>query len=219
MSRSRLPRFVVLASLALASLAAGHELIYLLSHGPGEGYAVAMREGGHDRYWTSFVLIVLAVVACLVAITAAQLLRLRRLAARTAIGGLSVRDAATTRYLRLLGALWLKVAAVAVVGYLLQENVETVSAGGPLPGFGVISGEHALAMPILTAVGLVVAAVGALVGWRREILLARLRSGFRPRRQDARAIRRPTAVNRPRLGREGRRNGVRAPPGIVPHLA
>lgn len=219
MSRTRLPRFVVLASLALASLAAGHELIYLLAHGPGEGYAAAMREGGHDRYWTSFVLVVLAVVACLVAVAAAQLLRLRRLAVGVAIGGLSVRDAPTTRYLRLLGPLWLKVAAVAVVGYLLQENVETVSAGGPLPGFGVISGKHALAVPILVAVSLVVAAVGALVGWRREILLARLRSGFRPRRQDARTTRRPTPVDRPRHGCEGRRNGVRAPPERLPHLA
>lgn len=219
MSRSRLPRFVVLASLALASLAAGHELIYLLAHGPGEGYAVAMREGGHDRYWTSFVLVVLAVVAFLVAVAVAQLLRLRQLAARVAIGGLSVRDAATALYLRLLGPLWLKVAAVAVVAYLLQENVETVSAASPLPGFGVVSGEHALAVPILVAVSLIVTAIGALVGWRREILLARLRSGLRSRRQDARAIRRPTAVDRPRRARDGRRNGVRAPPGILPHLA
>jgi len=219
MSRSRLPRFVVLASLALASFAAGHELIYLLSHGPGQGYEAAMREGGHDRYWTSFVLVVLVVLACLVAITAAQLRRLRRLAARTAIGGLSVRDPATTRYLRLLVPLWLRVAAVAVAGYLLQENVETVSGGGPLPGFGVISGEHGLAVPILVVVSLVVSAVGALVGWRREILLARLRSGLGLRRQNAKAVTRPTSVDRPPRECEGRPNGVRAPPGIVPHTA
>ena len=219
MSRSRLPGFAVLASLALASLASGHEFIYLLSGGPGEGYAAAMREGGHDRYWTSFVLVVLAVLACLVAVSAAQLRRLRRLAARTAIGGHRVRDAATTRYRRLLGPLWLKVAAAAVAGYLLQENVETVSAGGPLPGFGVIGGEHALAVPILVAVSLVVAAVGALVGWRREILLARLRSRLRLRCRNASAVTRPTFVERPLRECEGRRNGVRAPPGTVPHMA
>jgi hypothetical protein len=205
--------------MALASLAAGHELIYLLAHGPGEGYVVAMREGGHDRYWTSFVLIVMAVVACLGAVTTAQLLRLRRLAARAATGGLWVRDAATTRYLQLLGPLWLKVAVAVVVSYLLQENLETVGAGGPLPGLGVISGEHALAVPVLVAVSLVVAAVGALVGWRREIFLARLRLRFCPRPQHASEKRRPLHVDQPRRGCDGRRNGVRAPPGILPNPA
>ncbi|MEW5992242.1 MAG: hypothetical protein AB1736_12970 [Chloroflexota bacterium] len=50
MPRSRLPSLAILGALALASLALGHELIYLIAHGVGEGYAVAMREGGHDRY-------------------------------------------------------------------------------------------------------------------------------------------------------------------------
>ena len=219
MSRSRLPRFVVLASLALASLAAGHELIYLLSHGPGEGYAAAMREGGHDRYWTSFLLVVLAVLACIITVTAAQLLRLRRLAIQVEIGGLDVRDAGLGRYLYLLGPLWLKVAVVAIAGYVFQENVETLGVDGTLPGLGVVAGEHVLAVPILMAVSLIVAAVGALVGWRREILLARLRSGFRRRRQEACAVWRPTASDRPHRAGEGRRNGVRAPPRLLPHLA
>ena len=71
----------VLGALSLAALALSHELIYLIAHGAGEGYATAMREGGHDRYWTSFLLIVTLVTSGLSVVGVAQVRRLRRLAA------------------------------------------------------------------------------------------------------------------------------------------
>lgn len=216
MSPSALRRFAVVATLALGALAAGHELVYLLSHGSGDGYAAAMREGGHDRYWTSFVLVVVAVTAGLAAVAAAQLRRLRRLAASVHVAGVAVADGGVGRFLGLLCGLWLRVAVITSIGYVVQENLETASAGATLPGLGVAGGEHALALPILVLVSLVVAAVGALVGWRREVLLARLRvrTALPPGR--GAAIRLPCAAALPHPSIEPRRNGVRAPPAMVP---
>lgn len=216
MSQSAFRKFAVVATLALAAMAAGHELVYLLSHGPGDGYAAAMREGGHDRYWTSFVLVVVAVTAGLAMVAAVQLRRLQRLAADVHVAGLEVADRGVGRFLGLLGGLWLRVAVVTSVGYVVQENVETASVGATLPGLGVVGGEHVVALPILVLVSVAVAAVGALVGWRREVLVTRLRvrSAFRPRR--AGAVRRPSAAELPHPSIEPRRNGVRAPPAMVP---
>lgn len=205
--------FTITGALVLAALALGHELIYLLAHGFGEGYARAMQEGGHDRYWTSFVLIVLVVTGVLSVVAAAQWRRLRRLATDVEAGAVRLSAGGLDRFLELLGPLWLRVSVGAVAAYLLQENVETASVGAPLPGLGVLGGEHAIALPVLLLVSLVVAAVGALVGWRREVLLARIRAAARRRLRAPAATLRPALVNdRPASRLEGRRNGVRAPP-------
>lgn len=213
MSGRGLRAFSITGTLVLAALALGHELIYLLAHGFGEGYARAMQEGGHDRYWTSFVLIVLVVTGCLSVVAAAQWRRLRRLAVGVGAGTVRLADGGLDRFLELLRPLWLRVSAGTIAAYLIQENTETASIGAPLPGLGVLGGEHAIALPVLLAVSLVVAAVGALVGWRREILLARIRAAARLRLRAPAATLRPALdVDRPANRREGRRNGVRAPP-------
>lgn len=209
--------FTITGALVLAALALSHELIYLLAHGVGEGYARAMQEGGHDRYWASFVLIVLVVTGVLSVIAAAQWRRLRRLAADVHAGTVRLRAGGLDRFLQLLGPLWLWVSAGSIGAYLLQENVETASIGSPLPGLNVLGGEHAIALPVLLAVSLVVAAVGALVGWRREVLLARIRAAALRRLRAPAAMLRPALiVDRPSGRQEGRRNGVRAPPlGLI----
>lgn len=219
MSGSHLSRFAVLGSLALASLLAGHELIYLASHGAGAGYETAMRERGHDRYWTSFVLVVLAVSICLVSVATSQFVRLRRLAGHRRSGHIEVENSGIGQYARLLLSLWMRVALLTTFGYLLQENLEALPMSGSMAGVGVVTGEHALAVPILIAVSLVAAAVGALVGWRRSILLARIRQRVVEHRRGPIAVRRPLAAVRPRPRSEGRRNGVRAPPAPLAHLA
>ena len=217
MPRSRLSSFAVIGALSLAALALGHELIYLLAHGLGEGYERAMREGGHDRYWTSFVLIVLVVTGCLGVVAAAQWRRLRRLAADVQSGTVRLDGGGLDRLLALLRPLWLRVSAGTIAAYLIQENIETASTGAPLPGLGVLGGEHAIGLPVLLAVSLVVAAIGALVGWRREVLLARIRAAARRQLRAPVATLRPAlAADRPAGRREGRRNGVRAPPlGLI----
>ena len=209
--------FSITGALVLATLALSHELIYLLAHGVGEGYARAMQEGGHDRYWTSFVLIVLVVTACLSVVAAAQWRRFRRLAAAVHAGTVRLKSGGLDRFLELLGPLWFRVSVGTIAAYLIQENTETASTGVPLPGLGVLGGEHAIALPVLLAASLAVAAVGALVGWRREVLLARIRAAARHRLRASTATPRPALVNdAPRGRRVGRRNGVRAPPfGLI----
>ncbi len=217
MPRSRMSSLAVLGALSLAALALSHELIYLIAHGAGAGYTAAMREGGHDRYWTSFVLILLVVTGCLGVVAAAQWRRLRRLAADVHAGTVRVNDGSLDRFLGLLGPLWIRVSAGTIAAYVIQENIETASTGAPLPGVGVLGGEHAIGLPVLFAVSLVIAVVGALVGWRREVLLARIRAAARGRLRAPAATLRP-ALAAARLGgrREGRRNGVRAPPlGLI----
>lgn len=213
MSGRGLRAFTITGALVLAALALSHELIYLLAHGVGEGYARAMQEGGHDRYWTSFVLIVVVVTGYLGVIVAAQWRRLRRLAADVQAGTARLKRGGLDRFIELLRPLWLRVSGGSIAAYFIQENVETASIGAPLPGLGVLGGEHAIALPVLLAVSLAVAAVGALVGWRREVLLARIRAAARRRLRAPAATPRPAlVVDRPAGRYEVRRNGVRAPP-------
>lgn len=199
--------------MALAALALGHELIYLIAHGAGEGYAAAMREGGHDRYWTSFLLIVAFVTSALVAVSVAQIRRLSRLASGVRTGVVRMPDVGPSRFFGLLGPLWLRLSIAVVVAYVLQENIETATTGASLPSLGVLGGEHAVSLPVLLVVSLLVAAVGALVGWRREVIVERLRTAARARLRTVAAVRRPTlADDRPTGSKEGRRKCVRGPP-------
>jgi len=217
MPRSRLSSFAVLGALVLAAVALSHELIYLIAHGAGAAYAAAMRESGHDRYWTSFVLIVVSVAVALGVVAAAQWRRLRRLAADVHAGTVRLSDGSLDRFLGLLGPLWLRVSAGTIAAFLIQENLETASTGATVPGLGVLGGPHAIALPVLFAVSLVVAMVGALVGWRREVMLARIRAAAQRRlRAPAATLRPALAAERPAGRREARRNGVRAPPfGLI----
>lgn len=210
--------FTITGTLVLAALALSHELIYLLAHGSGEGYVRAMQEGGHDRYWTSYVLIVLVVTGCLSVVAAAQWRRLQRLAADVNAGTVRLKGGGLDRFFALLRLLSLRVSAGTIAAYLFQENVETASIGSPVPGLGALGSEHAIALPVLVVVSLVVAAVGALVGWRREILLARIRAAAGcPLRVPAATLRPASDGDRLTTNRrEGRRNGVRAPPfGLI----
>ena len=216
MSGRRLRAFTILAALVLAALALSHELIYLLAHGTGEGYARAMREGGHDRYWTSFVLIAFVVTGCLSVVAVAQWRRLRRLAADVQAGAVRLNGGGLDRFLELLRPLWFRVSVGSIAAYLIQENVETASTGAAPPGLGVLGGEHAISLPILLLVSLAVAAVGGLVRWRRELLLARIRAAATQLRAPAAILRPALAVDRPAGHHDGRPNGVRAPPiGLI----
>ncbi|MEX1173516.1 MAG: hypothetical protein WEG56_12995 [Chloroflexota bacterium] len=216
MSSTASQRVAILGALVLAALLLSHELIYLIAHGLGEGYAAAMRESGHDRYWTSFLLVVAVATIALVAVVVAQFRRLQRLAIAMRAGTLRVGDAGGSRFFALLRPLALRLSVAVVAAYVLQENIEIATSGAGLPGLGVLAGEHAVALPILIAVSLLVAAVGALVGWRREVMLARLRAAARRRLRAAATVVRPAQTSdRPAGTIERRRNGVRAPPSPV----
>ena len=212
-------RYLGLSVLVLATLALAHQLIYVVAHGAGDGYRQAMTAAGHDSYWSGFVLAVGVVSGVLLAVAIAQLRRLARLARTASVGGLTVRDESLRALLGLVAPLWARVTVLTTIAFLIQENVEIATVGHAMPGLGAIAGEHGLAVPIIAGVGLVVALVRGLVRWRRDILLARLRSARRPR-ASARTILRPVVQDITPTGIDGaRRNGVRAPPLGAPLLA
>lgn len=217
MTGHRLHRLAIGIGLLLTSLVLGHELIYLVAHGFGAGYAKAMQEGGHDRYWTSFVIVVTLVASSLGLVATAQWRRLRRLAAAARTGTIRLAEPSIGWFLVRLGAIWFRLAPGTILAYVVQENTEALSVGGVAQGLGVLGGEHAIGVPLLVAVSLVVAAVAALCRWRRDVLLARIRAtAVGPRPRPARVRRAVGAQNRPGNHLEGRRNGVRAPPVSLP---
>ncbi len=218
MTARRLRQFAVVATLVLASLAASHELIYLLAHGPGAEYARAMQEGGHDRYWTTFILTVAVVSLGLVAVALRQIRRLSRQASMIRTGRLSVDDRGLGLLARLTARLWLLVGPATSVAFIVQENLETTTAGHPLPGMGVVSGEHAVALPVIAFASLLVALIGALVRWGRHVLLARLRRSLWPVRRRAPRTLRPSSISRPTSASTVRSHGLRAPPPLVPSI-
>lgn len=219
MSGRRLRQIAVLATLVLASLAASHELIYLIAHGAGAEYARAMREGGHDRYWTSFVLTVAGVTLALAVVSVRQVLRLLRQTALVRAGRLKVDDGGLGLFARQAMRLWLLVSAGTIIAFMAQENLETFAATDSVPALGVVSGEHAVALPVIGFVSLLVALVGALVRWGRHALLARLHQSLNPVRQRAPRTLRPSSIGRPASASAVRSHGLRAPPLSVPSIA
>lgn len=205
----------MLGTLVMAALAASHELIYLLAHGAGAEYARAMQEGGHDRYWTSFVLTVVGITLALTVIAVRQLRRLHRQTSMVRAGRLRVHDGGLDLFARQATRLWLLVSAGTVLAFLSQENLETVAAGHALPGLDVVTGEHAVAIPVIALMSLLVALVGALVGWGRHVLLARLRGSMNPVRRRAPRTLRPSPVRVPASTSAVRWHGLRAPPSAV----
>ena len=204
----------MLAALALAALALGHELTYLFAHGAA-GFAAAMTERGHDRYWTSFLIVVVLVAGILMTIAAFQLRRLRRLAQLMRSGrNVQVSNFGARRLFELFAPLWARVTIVVLFAYLAQENAEVGAIGLRLPLLGVFTGDHWIALPVLILASGLVAMVGALVRWRRDVLLRKLRLCARFRRPAMERQPR-SVVQRPKAVLSARRNGVRAPPRAV----
>jgi hypothetical protein len=204
---------LILLVLVLASLAVAHEMIYLAAHGSGEAYRVAMAEAGHDGYWSNFIIAVGVVSALLLAVGLAQLRRLARLSAEAGAGTVRVRDESLGHLARLVVPVWGRVAVLTTVVFLVQENVETAVIGQPVPGLDALAGQHAMALPLIVAVSFIVALTRALVRWRRDVLLARLRRAAPPRPSAQRQVR-PVASRIIQSADGIRRNGVRAPPTI-----
>jgi hypothetical protein len=205
-------QIAAVATLVMASLAVSHELIYLLAHGTGAEYSRAMQEGGHDRYWSSFVLTVAAVTLVLAVTAVCQIRRLMRQAFLVQAGRLCVDDRGFGLFARLTARLWLTLAAGTSVVFVMQENLETVAAANPLPALGVVSGEHAVALPVIAFVSLMVALVGALVRWGRHVLLSRLNSPRVPVRPRAPRAARAPSLARPASVAAVHSHGLRAPP-------
>jgi hypothetical protein len=175
----RLARRLHAAVLMLVSLVLGHEAVFATQHGLGPGLARAMSDGGHDGYWPIFALAVLAAGG---ATLGWALLRLQRLAserrraadAATRPGHRAVPAAA---YLRGVVEIWHWLLPLTLLGFVLIENVEHLLHDGQPIGLGALLWDHPAALPVLAAVSLGLAAMGASVRWRERVLLMRAARG------------------------------------------
>lgn len=160
------------ALLALGGLLVGHQAVYVAQYGDGAALTQAMTAGGHDGYWGAFTTVALSGLLILLIRSAWRLIELRRSAA--ALASEPAPTAPGRSYRRELTVLWPPLFGVVAVAYLIQENLEHLVAQGHLPGFAPLVGtEASLALPILGAVTLAFAIIGALVRWRIALLEAR----------------------------------------------
>lgn len=196
-----------LVAVVLGTVVLGHGLTYLVSHGPS-GYDAAMAVNGHERYWTMFILVAATIACALGVVVAGQIIRLRRLAA----GRLDPDPPGGAAFRALVARIWRRAGFWGLAIYVLQENLETVTAGHSLPGLGVFGGDHIVALPVFSLIALVLAAVAALVAWRRGALLRRLRSVHVATRRQAPRFVRDSGVLCAIKVFVGSANGVRAPP-------
>ncbi len=149
-----------------------HDAIYAAGAALGavDGqFAVA----GH-RYWATFGILVLLAAGLTAGAGLAALARLgrslRRLPTRRAT---HQGPAYGAELLRLWPRLFLGVTLV----FVLQENVEHLAAGEPMPGLWVLSAPgYSMAIPTLVAVTGLVAAVGAWFRHREAVLVRQLRA-------------------------------------------
>jgi hypothetical protein len=171
-------RLVVLATVGLFI---GHTAVYLVQYGPGSTFARAMSTGNHDGYWLGFVIVATTGTVVLALRTVVRFWFLRSAAGQAPgpdqpdpLAAASVAPsyrAVTVSLARIL-------VPVLILGYAIQENLEHILGHGHVLGVGALVGpENPLAIPVLTAVALVLAIIGAVVRWRIAILSGRLAAG------------------------------------------
>jgi hypothetical protein len=202
------------AAMAAVTLVVAHNLVFLAAYGARYGDALAMT--GHDHGWTAAIAIVLVLGFGALAAGAWQLRRLGLIARRMETAGWApkVPTAGLDRSALLRRWLWLalRLGAVSACLFVVQESIEHLSIGASPPGLAALSSpEYPNAAAIIGLVSLAIAFVGALFGWRRDILAARIRAA-RGRRSSPTLVRIPV---RPELGLGsllGRRLATRAPP-------
>ena len=213
-------RFGALIAVAVA-LVLSHDIVFLVRY--GSTYGEALAHAGHDATWTASVVGALLLGGGLLV---AALLRLYRLSIgarstdrasrrvpRRVPRRASIREhAAVGRFARawLLGTG--RIALVTIVVLTIQENVERGRIGLSMPGASLlVSAEYPWAIAIAAAVSAAVALVVALFRWRRDILVARIRS-IRPAVRPSAAPRVVGRRIRPPVSLLGSRRGLRAPP-------
>jgi hypothetical protein len=210
--RSRLATAIgVVASTAVA-LVLAHDLAFLARYGSAFGEALA--HAGHGPAWTGAVEGSAAIGAGLLVTAILGLRRLREIAGRLRAGESSIEPPARA-FLRswLIRATSLSLTTAFLL--TIQENLERVSRGVAGPNIGLlVSPDYPWAIPIVLGVAIAVSFVGAVVAWRRAVLVSRIRAAR------ARPIR-SSIVRRPSVGAERRPLAlvrglwaVRAPPSL-----
>jgi hypothetical protein len=177
--RARMLPWLRLAALLPLSLLLGHEIVFALQYGVGTGLQAAMSAGGHDNYWTAFTVVITALSAGLLVREVARSARLRARLRELRGGASPVPEPSTTTragaWQTEFRGIWPLLFALTATGFTVQENLEHLAAGQVPHGLGsLVAGEHPLALPVLALVSAAIAALGALVRWRVQILEARV---------------------------------------------
>ena len=159
---------------ALAGLVLAHNLIFLVGYGARFGPALA--HTGHNDAWTLAVIVSLTLGSAILAAALWRVRGLRREALNAGANRLPTEPDARAFLRRWLGW-WIALALTIAVLFVVQENLELARIDRPMPGIGLlVSVAYPHAIAIIAAVALAVSLVAALLGWKIEILMARLRA-------------------------------------------
>jgi hypothetical protein len=211
----RLTRVLCAGGSVLVTLVLAHSIVFLLRY--GSAYGEALAHNGHDVAWTIAVVAIAVLGAGLAIAGLFQLSRLGRAASETWSLLPAARAVAPApgrvRWLRRWVGLSARLAAVTGVLLTVQENVERAGVGLPAPGPTLLlSEQYPWALPIVFAVSFAVGLVVALFRWRRDALLARLRSASQAHPRTVAAPRPNELRWRPAASVLAWERGLRAPP-------
>jgi hypothetical protein len=144
-----------------------------IGYGPGADASIALRATSHGLAWLLQALAALLASAGLAVVLMARLQRLRgRLVSRAAaIPALSRPDR------RELLVLWERLFAVALIGFIVQENLEHGLVHGHLPGLSMLyGGQYVATIPVFALLALAGALIAGLARRRIEALEAAVRA-------------------------------------------
>jgi len=173
------------AALVVVGVLLVHDAVFAAQYGLGERRDAVLAATTHD-YWPVFTALALLVGGLGLAAAATVLLRLHRALRRLPP---VPRPAGTPGYAGELLRIWPRLFLAVTLAFALQENVEHLAAGRGLPGLWALSWpEYPLALPVIAAVTFLLAAAGAWLRWRTDVLAGRLAAAraVAPRRVDLR---------------------------------
>lgn len=151
-------RFIILA---VAVLVLGHELVLRIGYGPGADASIALKATSHGLAWLLQAAAALLATAGLAVVVVA---RIRRLRSRL-LASVGARPALARPARRQLLNLWERLFAVALVGFIVQENLEHGLVHGHLPGLSMLyGGQYVFTIPVFALLALAAAFLASLAG-------------------------------------------------------
>jgi hypothetical protein len=196
---------------ALIGLVLAHNLIFLAGYGARFGDVMAYT--GHDHGWTIAVAGSLLLGLALLLGAAWRLLQLRRLARSIGATHAPVEPDRSAFVRRFIGC-WLALSLSVATLFVLQENLELARVGQPQPGIALLaSAAYPNALLIIAVVAMAVSFVAVLLGWKINLVIARIRAMQRRPQASTGLAFTPIEWVAPRLSSIlGRRLASRAPP-------
>lgn len=203
---------------ALTALVLAHNLIFLAGY--GDQFGDVMARTGHDHGWSVTVAATLLMGLALLAGATWRLHQMRSLA--RSIGATHApTEPGRGAFLRRWVGCWIALSLVVAALFVLQENRELASVGQLPPGIGVLtSAAYPHALLIIAAVAMAVSFVAVLVGWKIELVIARILARQQTGPGGPGAVFKPgEPIERPRRSILGGRRAGRAPPITMVALA